>query len=80
MVQAGDCNYEDKIDVAKKFLKKGKLAKNPAGIVIVDVMKVSIIDKSGKIQSVSRNKKSFVATIIAKKILDELLIDDKNIN
>ena len=46
----------------------------------VDYNKVSIIDKSGKIQSVSRNKKSFVATIIAKKILDELLIDDKNIN
>tara|TARA_B100000767_G_scaffold273994_1_gene305734 strand:+ start:485 stop:1714 length:1230 start_codon:yes stop_codon:yes gene_type:complete len=46
----------------------------------VDYNKVSIIDKSGKIQSVSRNKKSFIAAIIAKKILDELLIDDKNIN
>ena len=46
MVLAGDCNYEAKIDVAKKFLKKGKLAKNPAGIIIIDGQAESIIDKS----------------------------------
>lgn len=46
LVQAGACNYEDKIDVAKKFLKKGKLAKNPAGIIIFDGQSDKIIDKS----------------------------------
>ena len=42
--------------------------------------KVSIIDKKGKVQSIPRNKKSFIANIIAKIILDKLLMNDKNIN
>ena len=45
----------------------------------VDYNKVSIIDKYGKILSIRKNKKSFIATKIAKKIL-EYLVDDKNIN
>ena len=42
--------------------------------------KVSIIDKEGKIQSIPKNKKSFIATKIAKVILDKLLTYDKNFN
>ena len=42
--------------------------------------KVSIIDKKGKIKSISKNKKSYIADKIAKIILDKILINDKNIN
>ncbi len=42
--------------------------------------KVLIIDKKGKIKSIPKNKKSFIAKAIAKIILDKLLINDKNIN
>ena len=45
-----------------------------------DYNKVSIIDKKGKVQSIPKNKKSFIANIIAKIILDKLLMNDKNIN
>ena len=42
--------------------------------------KVTIIDKSGKVTSVPKNKKSFIANILAKIILDKILINDKNFN
>ena len=42
--------------------------------------KVSIIDKKGKVKSLPKNKKSFIANAIAKIILDKLLKHDKNIN
>ncbi|RPG94931.1 MAG: bifunctional phosphopantothenoylcysteine decarboxylase/phosphopantothenate--cysteine ligase CoaBC [Candidatus Pelagibacter sp. TMED253] len=42
--------------------------------------KVSIIDKEGKIKSIPKNKKSYIANTIAKIILDKLLMNDKNIN
>ena len=45
-----------------------------------DYNKVSIIDKKGKIKSIPKNKKSFIANIIAKIILDKILMNDKNIN
>ena len=45
-----------------------------------DYNKVSIIDKKGKIISIPKNKKSYIANIIAKIILDKLLLNDKNIN
>jgi len=45
----------------------------------VDYNKVSILDKNGKIKSIPKNKKSYIATIVAKKIIDEFLINDKNI-
>tara|TARA_B100001093_G_scaffold519636_1_gene609582 strand:- start:1555 stop:2784 length:1230 start_codon:yes stop_codon:yes gene_type:complete len=45
-----------------------------------DYNKVSIIDKNGKVKSIPKNKKSFIANIIAKIILDKLLMNDKNIN
>ena len=46
----------------------------------VDFNKVSIIDKSGKILSIPKNKKSFIASKIAKRILEEFFTDGKNIN
>ena len=45
-----------------------------------DYNKVSIIDKEGKVKSIPKNKKSFIANIIANIILDKLLMNDKNIN
>ena len=46
----------------------------------VDYNRVSLIDKKGKIDSIPRNKKSYIASVIVKKIADKFLIDDKNIN
>ena len=45
-----------------------------------DYNRVSIIDKNGKIKSIPKNKKSYIAKTIAKIILDKLLLNDKNIN
>ena len=45
-----------------------------------DYNKVSIIDKKGKVKSIPKNKKSFIASTIAKIILDKILLNDKNIN
>ena len=42
--------------------------------------RVSIINKKGKIKSIPKNKKSYIANTIAKIILDKLLMNDKNIN
>ena len=41
---------------------------------------MSIIDKKGKIKSIPKNKKSYIANTVAKIILDKLLMNDKNIN
>jgi phosphopantothenoylcysteine decarboxylase/phosphopantothenate--cysteine ligase len=46
----------------------------------VDFNKVSIIEKSGKIENLPKNKKSYIASKIAKKIIDKFLIDDNNTN
>ena len=45
-----------------------------------DFNEVSIIDKNGKIKSISKSKKSYIANAIAKIILDKLLTNDRNIN
>ena len=46
----------------------------------VDYNKVSVIEKSGKIENIPKNKKSYIASKIAKKIIDKFLINDKNSN
>ena len=46
----------------------------------VDFNKVSIIEKSGKIENLPKNKKSYIALKIVKKIIDKFLINDKNTN
>ena len=45
-----------------------------------DYNKVSLIDQKGKVKSLPKNKKSFIANSIAKIILDKLLLNDRNIN
>ncbi len=45
-----------------------------------DYNKVSIIDGSGKVEMIKKNKKSFVANRIAEIILDKLLLDDRSFN
>ena len=46
----------------------------------VDYNKVSIIEKNGKIENLPKNKKSFIASKLAKKIIDKFLSNDKNTN
>jgi phosphopantothenoylcysteine decarboxylase/phosphopantothenate--cysteine ligase len=46
----------------------------------VDFNKVSIIEKDGNIENLPKNKKSYIASKIAKKIIDKFLINDKNTN
>jgi phosphopantothenoylcysteine decarboxylase/phosphopantothenate--cysteine ligase len=46
----------------------------------VDYNKVSIIEKNGKIENLPKNKKSYIASKIAKKLIDKFLINDKNTN
>ena len=46
----------------------------------VDYNKVSIITKGGKVENIPKNKKSFIASTIAYKIIDNFLIDDINTN
>ena len=46
----------------------------------VDYNRISIIEKNGKIENLPKNKKSYIAAKIAKKIIDKLLINDKNTN
>jgi len=46
----------------------------------VDFNKISIIEKNGKIENLNKNTKSIIASKIAKKIINKLLIDDKNTN
>ena len=46
----------------------------------VDYNKISIIEKNGKIENVPKNTKSYIAAKIAKKIIDKLLVNDKNSN
>ena len=45
-----------------------------------DFNEVSIIEKNGNIENLAKNKKSYIAAKIAKKIIDKFLINDKNTN
>ena len=45
-----------------------------------DYNEVLIIDKNGKIQKVKKNSKKFIASIVAKKIVDTFLSNEKNLN
>ena len=46
----------------------------------VDLNKVSIIEKKGKIENLTKNKKSYIASKIVKRIIDKFLINDKDTN
>ncbi len=45
-----------------------------------DFNEVTIIRSDGKVFQIKKNKKSFIASIISEKIINELLINDKSLN
>ena len=45
-----------------------------------DHNEVTIIEANGKISKIKKNKKSFIASVISGKIINSLLINDKNLN
>ena len=45
-----------------------------------DYNEVTIIDKFGGKNKIKKNKKSYIATLIAEKIINKLLADGKNFN
>ena len=46
----------------------------------VRIIEVTIIDKNGKTQKIKKNSKKFVASLIAKKIVDTFLLNEKSLN
>tara|TARA_B110001452_G_scaffold53165_1_gene40581 strand:+ start:218 stop:1447 length:1230 start_codon:yes stop_codon:yes gene_type:complete len=74
--------YNSKLKIKEKYcdlIIANDVSKKNVGFNS-DYNKVSIIDNKGKVKSIPKNKKSFIASIIARIILDKLLINDKNIN
>ena len=45
-----------------------------------DMNEIIIIDKNGKIQKIKKNSKKFVASLIAKRIVDTFLLNEKSLN
>ena len=45
-----------------------------------ELNEVTIIDKNGIIQKIKKNSKKFIASIIAKKIVDTFLLNEKSLN
>ena len=45
-----------------------------------DQNEVTIIDKKGKIQKIQKSSKRFIASLIAKKIVDTFLLNEKSLN
>ena len=45
-----------------------------------DYNEVSVIESNGKILQIKKNKKNFIASLLAEKIINNLLINDKKIN
>ena len=45
-----------------------------------DLNEVTIIESNGKISQIKKSQKSFIASVISEKIINELLINDKSLN
>ena len=45
-----------------------------------DYNEIYYLDANGKSEKIKKNKKSYIASIIAEKILNKLLINDKSFN
>ena len=45
-----------------------------------DLNEVTIIDKNGKTEKIKKNSKKFIASVIAKKIIETFLSNEKNLN
>ena len=74
--------YNSKLKIREKYcdlIIANDVSKKETGFNS-EYNKVSIIDKKGKVKSIVKNKKSFIAGVIARIILDKLLMNDKNIN
>ena len=74
--------HNSKLKIRQKYcdlIIANDVSKKDAGFNS-DYNKVSIIDKRGRVKSIPKNKKSFIASTIARIILDKLLMNDKNIN
>jgi phosphopantothenoylcysteine decarboxylase / phosphopantothenate---cysteine ligase len=74
--------YNSKLKIREKYcdlIIANDVSKKETGFNS-EYNKVSIIDKKGKVKSIVKNKKSFIASVIARIILDKLLMNDKNIN
>ena len=63
------CDYLIANDVSKKEIGFNS-----------DYNEVTIIDKFGGKTKIKKNKKSYIATLIAEKIINKLLADGKNFN
>ena len=61
------------------FIVANDVSKKDSGFN-VDYNKVSIINKKGFVESFPKNKKSFIANLLAKKLVDKFLLNDENIN
>ena len=62
--------------------RDGGLLYNPStnAFTVQEGSATTVIDNSGNIQMIKKNKKSFIASKIAEVILDKLLINDRNFN
>ena len=45
-----------------------------------DLNEIIIIDKNGRTQKIKKNSKKFIASLIAKKIVDTFLLNEKSLN
>ena len=45
-----------------------------------DYNEVTVIRSDGRISQIKKNKKSFIASVISGKVIDELLSNDKSLN
>ena len=61
------------------FIVVNDVSKKDSGLNS-DYNRVSIIDNSGKIKVIKKNKKSFIANVIAEIVLDKLLMNDRSFN
>ena len=61
------------------FIVANDISKKKSGFNS-DYNEVSIIDNNGKVQTVKRNKKSFIANKIVKIVINKLLTNERNFN
>ena len=70
----------DKLEIGKITTIKVKVIKYYFPRIRNLPNKIVCEDKKGKIDTIPRSKKSYIASVIVKKRVEKFLIDDKNIN
>ena len=58
----------------------GFIGSNLVDKLIDEGHEVIIIDKNGKTEKIKKNSKKFIASVIAKKIVETFLSNEKNLN